>query len=190
MQPESMKEFHRYIGDFYNERASFYYQQYLAGHVTYEDLKVRFSTEIFSQLIEFQGHWIEYLLKFSYDELGKNHLKGKKFYQLFNESSVEALRFLIHKYPPSRTNLIDTELSEKIQETKGYSVVKYDLLKNAGMEIGLTPGQTDFSKEIKRWLNRLIQETRKQYPLFKQTMKSIFSGSEGSLDGTNRDSDV
>ena len=47
------------------------------------------------------------------------------------------------------------------------SKVQYEMLRNAKMEIGLEPGQTDFGKDIKKWLNKLIIESKRQYPSFK-----------------------
>ena len=46
---------------------------------------------------------------------------------------MSCLEYLTHKYPPSRAKRIDTELSERIKETKSASIIKYDLLRNAGM---------------------------------------------------------
>ena len=54
------------------------------------------------------------------------------------------------------------------------------------MEFGFEEKQKDFSKEIKKFLNALISESKSQFPLFKQTMKSIFSGEDCSVDGSGR----
>lgn len=54
----------------------------------------------------------------------------------------------------------------------------------------MNQSQTDFTKDIKVFLNLLTKETLKEFPLFKQTMKAIFSNQEGSMDGFKGGSDV
>ena len=71
------------------------------------------------------------------------------------------MKFLIYKYPPSRKKIVDTELSDRIVATKEYLVVENDMLKNAQMDLGLRDGQTNFDKDIKIWINKLIAETNK-----------------------------
>lgn len=57
---------------------------------------------------------------------------------MLNEASKRKLQFLINKYPPSRKKRNDTDISEKIKDTsKEFSIVKYDMLSNARMDIGL-----------------------------------------------------
>lgn len=76
---------------------------------------------------------------------------------MLNEASKKSLQFLINKYPPSRRKIIDTDISEKIKDTsKEFSIVKYDMLSGAKMDIGLDEKQTDFTKDIKLWLNKLV----------------------------------
>lgn len=157
----------------------------------HDDFKIRFSTDIINEAIELSKQWMDYVLsKNCQNLLDTCVIKGKDFFRLFNEASKNSLEYLIHKYPPSRTKQVDTELSERIKETKSFSMVKYDLLKNAGVYFGEKKGQTDFSTEIKQWLNKLILETKKEYPSFKQKMKDIFTNNEGSLDGSKIDNEV
>lgn len=44
-------------------------------------------------------------------------------------------------------------------------------------------GKKDFTREIKVWINRLVGETKRVFPMFKQKMKEIFMGEENSIDG-------
>lgn len=104
--------------------------------------------------------------------------------EVFDHSTKSTLTFLINKYPPSRRKIIDTELTEKIPEMRIFSIAKYDILKNAGSLIGLDQNQKDFTRDIKLFLNKILKETREQYPKFKQTMKTIFTNTEGSIDGS------
>lgn len=46
--------------------------------------------------------------------------------------------------------------------------------------------QTDFTKEIKTWLNILVTESKKQFPIFKMQMQDIFTNTDGSIDGSKR----
>lgn len=103
------------------------------------------------------------------------NFKKKNLFKIFDKAAVSTLQYLIHKYPPTRSKLIDTELSERIKEIKVFSVIKYDLLRNAGMEFGIKKGQTDFTTDIKLWLNCIIKESKAQFPLFKERMKRIFT---------------
>lgn len=50
------------------------------------------------------------------------------------------------------------------------------------MDIGLDEKQTDFTKEIKMWLNKLVTETKTQFPIFKEKMRSIFVNPDESIE--------
>jgi hypothetical protein len=91
------------------------------------------------------------------------------------------LEFLIKKYPPSKHKIVDTELAKYIKETKRQAELQYDILRNAGVTFADDTGKTDFSREIKLWLNKLITEVKRTYPKFKNSMKTLFMGPEGSL---------
>lgn len=56
------------------------------------------------------------------------------------------------------------------------------MLSNANMDFNYCPKKTDFTKEIKTWLNRLIIECKIQLPVFRKKMKKIFLNS--NTDGT------
>jgi hypothetical protein len=43
-------------------------------------------------------------------------------------------------------------------------------------------GKTDFTKEIKMWLNMIIRESQRQYPRFKAVMRGIFSDEASSIE--------
>lgn len=98
-----------------------------------------------------------------------------------NKALKNTLKYLIYKYPPSRNKIVDTSLSEKIKTTKHFSPVEHDMLRRAGIKLGLVDGQTNFNKDIKIWINMLIKETDSQFPRFKDTMKRIFIGRESSF---------
>lgn len=108
----------------------------------------------------------------------------REILEVFDDATKQTLNFLINKYPPSRRKIIDTELTEKIPEVMSFSVAKYDILKNSGSQIGFNQNQTDFTRDVKVFLNKIIKESKKQFPKFKQIMKTIFANTEGSLDGT------
>lgn len=44
-------------------------------------------------------------------------------------------------------------------------------------------GKSDFTQQIKIWINRLINQTKKVFPTFKQKVKEIFNGDQNSIDG-------
>jgi hypothetical protein len=44
-------------------------------------------------------------------------------------------------------------------------------------------GKSDYTKEIKIWINRLINETKKVFPTFQNKVKEIFNGDQNSIDG-------
>lgn len=58
------------------------------------------------------------------------------------------------------------------------------MLSNAKMNIGMAEKQTDFTKEIKSWLNILVMESKKEFPAFKKEMRDIFINTDGSIDGS------
>lgn len=56
------------------------------------------------------------------------------------------------------------------------------MLKTTGVTFVDDSGKKDFAKEIKIWINRLIQESKRMFPMFKEKMKEIFLGEENSID--------
>lgn len=48
---ESIRHFNKYIGDFYSKYAKHYFDLYRAGKITYDDIRIKFSTDIFNELI-------------------------------------------------------------------------------------------------------------------------------------------
>jgi hypothetical protein len=46
-------------------------------------------------------------------------------------------------------------------------------------------GKTDFTREIKVWINRLVLEVKSAYPKFKTHMKELFLGRDTSSLETN-----
>ena len=152
-------------------------------------MKIKFSESMLRRIIDKNSSWVEYYERRK-TEGNPIQVEAFSILDVFDKSAKETLTFLINKYPPSRRRIIDTELTEKIKEKKFCSVAKYDILKNSGVPIGMDEDQTDFTKDIKLFLNALIKETRKEFPLFKQTMKGIFSNHEGSMDGSKTGSEV
>jgi hypothetical protein len=80
------------------------------------------------------------------------------------------------KYPPSRNKVVDIEISNRIREIRRHTDPVYEMLNNASMRFFRSAYSQDFTFEVKRWVNRLIIETKVQFPLFKETVKSIFVG--------------
>jgi hypothetical protein len=104
-----------------------------------------------------------------------------------NESLRNCLEYLISKYPPSRHKIADSELSKHITEVKRHADVQYETLKNAGVSFVDDTGKEDFSREIKIWINKLIRELRSIFPKFKNDMRTLFRGQEGSSLGEDED---
>lgn len=82
-----------------------------------------------------------------------------------DKASRNVLEFLMSKYPPSRNKIVDTEISAKIKDVAKNFDPKYDMLVNAGMKFNMD--KFDYTFEIKKWVNKLIAETKDQFPLFK-----------------------
>lgn len=97
---------------------------------------------------------------------------------IIDSSLRNSLEFLIHKYPPSRHKVVDTELGRSIGEIKRHTELQHDVLRNAG--VSFTMEKLQYAAEIKHWINRLIGEVRATYPRFKDDMKILFRGYEGS----------
>jgi len=62
------------------------------------------------------------------------------------------LDFLVHKYPPSRHKIVDTELGKHIPEMRRHTDIQYDMLRNAAVTFTTGCG----IKHIKLWLNKLV----------------------------------
>lgn len=79
------------------------------------------------------------------------------------------------KFPQSRGKIADSELFKRIQEMNKSDEIGYDLLVNVGMSFSAPSTKSDFSKEIKLFLNKLIAETKGQFEGFKKTMEEVFA---------------
>lgn len=51
----------RLLGHFYHKTAEFYFVEYSAGRMKYEDMKIKFSSDILNHAIEMCERWIEYV---------------------------------------------------------------------------------------------------------------------------------
>lgn len=100
-----------------------------------------------------------------------------------DSSMRNVLEFLIQKYPPSKHKILDTDLAKHITEVKRTGDLHYEILRNAGFTFADDTGKVDFSREIKLWLNRLVEEVKRTYPTFRHRMKELFMGRENSIDG-------
>ncbi len=92
-----------------------------------------------------------------------------------DEATRNILDFLIKKYPPSKNKIVDTELANKIREVNRQSDLANDILRNSGMNFSDDTGKRDFTREIKLWINRLIEHTKVFYPRFKKQMTVLFT---------------
>lgn len=102
--------------------------------------------------------------------------------KMIDRTTRNILQFLIRKYPPSKSKIIDTELSKQIVEVNRTFDLQNDILLNAGMSF-VAEDQRDYTRSIKQWLNMLISETKAVYPTFKQIIKEIFTDGDNSLAG-------
>jgi hypothetical protein len=81
-----------------------------------------------------------------------------------DEALRNALEFLIKKYPPSKHKILDTELLKHIIPINKTNDAKYDILANAGMSFQANQTKSDFTSEIKIWINKIIMETKRKFP--------------------------
>jgi hypothetical protein len=83
--------------------------------------------------------------------------------ELLDQSSKASLEYLMDKYPQSRGKIADSELCKRIKEMNKSDEIGYDLITNVGMSFSAPSSKSDFSREIKLFLNKLISETKVQY---------------------------
>lgn len=107
-----------------------------------------------------------------------NQLQKVEITAELDKASRNILEFLISKYPPSRCKFIDTEISSKIKEMKKHMDPAYDMLTNAGMKFNGDDTKQDYTYEVKKWVNKMIAETKQQFPKFKETVTQIFLGED------------
>lgn len=104
---------------------------------------------------------------------------------VMDQTFKNVLEFLIKKYPQSKHKVVDTDLSKYIVDVNRQFDPYYDLVRNSGVSFVDTTGKTDWTREIKVWINLLISETKKVFPIFKNKVKEIFVGRDGSIDIDN-----
>jgi hypothetical protein len=97
----------------------------------------------------------------------------------------DILEYMLNKYQPSRKKIIDTDLISKVKEVKRHTDLAYDILLNARFDFGYEAGKADYSRDIKRWLNVLVIESKAQLPRFRKVFKHIFTNKEFSDGGSN-----
>lgn len=71
-------------------------------------MKIKFSSDILNHAIEMCEKWIEYAFAEGYDQIKACKFRKQNFFKIFDRAAVNTLQYLIHKYPPTRTKLIDT----------------------------------------------------------------------------------
>lgn len=95
------------------------------------------------------------------------------------DSEIRAiLEYMLKKYPPSRKKIVDTDLATKIKEVKRHTDYAYDILRNANFDFEYSSTKHDYSRDIKRWLNALILESKAQFSKFRSTIRKIFTHRE------------
>jgi len=102
--------------------------------------------------------------------------------KLIDSTTRNIIGFLTCKYPPSKNKIVDTELANVISEVNRTFDLQNDILRNAGMNFAIDE-QRDFTRSIKVWLNMIISESKRVFPLFKQVIKEIFTDGDNSLMG-------
>ena len=74
----------------------------------YDDMKVKFSGDVITQLIDISERWMNFCLRQPVQKMEKCVITGRDFYRLFDSSAKSSLDYLIHKYPPIRAKQINT----------------------------------------------------------------------------------
>lgn len=157
------------------------YAEFSKGKMQQEELKARFSWEILMMVIRL-GHNLRVnaaRMNIETDSMARAMISAQ-----IDSSIRERLNFLMKKYP-SKNKIVDLTLSQAIKDKELHREMHYDILRNAGMSFVDDTGRTDFSCEIKVWLNKLILEVRRTLPAFRNAMKTLFTGSDkSSVDGS------
>lgn len=95
--------------------------------------------------------------------------KERKFElaRLVDDEIRGVMEFMLRKYPPTRNRSVDGELMEQARELKRSEDPTYDMLRNAEFSFHYHSKKRNYTREIKLWLNILIEECRKQFPRFR-----------------------
>jgi hypothetical protein len=68
------------------------------------------------------------------------------------------------------------DLAKHVPEVKKHTDLSYDILRNAGVSFAYNDGRSDFGRDIKLWINKMISEVRSAFPKFKENMRELFVG--------------
>lgn len=163
-----------------------YYWEYSQGIVNYEDMKIKFSWSIMNEAFQLFNTLNQHNTDVTLIQLTKE----KKFEvaRLVDREIRDILEYMLMKYPPSRKKIVDTDLAVKIKQVKRHTDYAYDILRNANFQFDYSPTKHDYSRDIKRWLNRLIIESKAQFSKFRSTVKKIFTNREFSDGGDSQPS--
>lgn len=151
----------------------------------YEDMKIRFSWSIMDESFELFKSLNQHTTDISLIQLTKE----KKFEvaRLVDRQIRDILEYMLKKYPPSKKKIIDNDLTSKVKEVKRHTDFAYDILLNANFDFQYCSDKLDYSRDIKKWLNAIIKESKAQFPKFRSTFKHIFMNKEFSDGGSSYD---
>lgn len=83
------------------------------------------------------------------------------------------------KYPPSHNKVVDCEMDQSVKEVENHlDISQFDMIHNANMDFNFYPGKTDFTRDIKVWLNILTLECKTELPKFEKVIKNFFRRTE------------
>lgn len=109
-----------------------------------------------------------------------DHNKRTSLITIIDQSLRRTLEYLIDKHPPSKHKIVDTEIAKYVVELRNHTDLENDMLRNAGMSFASKTGKSDFTRDIKIWINRLLLEVKAVFPKFKKNMEDIFRGFDNS----------
>lgn len=153
------------------------YDEYSQGRMLHNELRAKFSWKIMGFCI---GLDRELRSRSGQNNIKLDHNCCAEINTTIDSTLRTVLEFLIRKFPPSKHKIVDTELAKHIKEVKRHGEIQYEILKNAGVSFAIVKDKGNYFPEIKRWINQLISEVKRTYPSFRNAMKELFMGREGS----------
>jgi hypothetical protein len=177
-----MPYFKRLIGAFCSSLTSQLYQEYASHQLDEKEMKAKYSWGVMDFSVRIDKRIKENAKR---SQFVLQHETRMEIVAVMDQTFKNVLEFLIKKYPQSKHKVVDTDLSKYIVDVNRQFDPYYDLVRNSGVSFVDTTGKTDWTREIKVWINLLISETKKVFPIFKNKVKEIFVGRDGSIDIDN-----
>lgn len=162
-QVDMKTEASEWLGMVYRATASICWNMLLNNYLNFEEVKVLFTENIVFNFIEFMKE-----LRLMGREEERQQLTA-----LINDKSVDVLDFLCKQYPQTKIEAPNISLRSILPQIDNQGRIKFDLVARSGIAFTYS-ADGDYTQQIMRMINCMIDKTNDDYDSFFNFMRSTF----------------